>query len=381
MIRADTGGGEPFRELKTQRQVIEKEALKTENKQAVLNIPDTERWYRLVTENITDVIWTVNVDSPTRLNYISPSVTKLLGYTVEEAMNTTMEEVFTPDSYVRAMQALLLEIGRIDKKHPDQHWSRTMEIELKRKDGFVVPVEANYSFILGVDGRPVEILTVGRDITERKWAEVQLRQSEAKYSTLVEKGNDGVVIIQDGLLKFANSRMIEITGSPMKEVIDRSFLDFVSPEYQALVLDKYKKRISGEKTASRYEIEILPKEGKRLPVEISGTFIEYEGRPADMVVIRDITERKRDEWQQKEIEEELKTYLENAPDGVYISDLKGVFLYGNKKAEEILGYKREQLVGKTFLKLDLLSPNQLARAGKYWLLMQWVETLAPMNLS
>ena len=101
-----------------------------------------------------------------------------------------------------------------------------------------------------------------------------------------------------------------------------------------------------------------------MPVEISGSAIEHEGRPADLVVIRDITQRREAEKQQKENEEELKTYLENAPDGIYISDLKGIFLYGNKKAEEILGYKREQLVGKTFLKLDLLPPKHLARAGK-----------------
>ena len=83
-----------------------------------------------------------------------------------------------------------------------------------------------------------------------------------------------------------------------------------------------------------------------------------------MVVIRDISERKEAERQQKEIEEELKTYLQNAPDGVYISDLKGVFLYGNKKAEEILGHKKEDLIGSNFLKLNLLPPKYLTKAGK-----------------
>jgi PAS domain S-box-containing protein len=60
----------------------------------------------------------------------------------------------------------------------------------------------------------------------------------------------------------------------------------------------------------------------------------------------------------------LRAYLESAPDGIYINDLKGTFLYGNKKAEEIMGYKREELIGKSFLKLELLPGKHLAKAGK-----------------
>jgi PAS domain S-box-containing protein len=365
MIGTNTNKDDLIKKLETlQHRVTELEELESKHKQAESAMPNNQTIYNLLAENTTDLIWKVNVDSPNRLNYISPSITNLLGYTVEEAMSTTMEGIFTPESYIKAMEVLLQEIACIDKKYFDQHQSIRLELEAIHKNGLVVPIEVNFSFILGNERRPVEILAVGRDITERKLAEAQLRQSESKYHSLVEKGNDGVVIIQDGVLKFANSRMVDITGSPIEEVIGRSFLDFVSPKYRTLSADKYKKRINGEKTALRYEIELLPKEGRSMPVEISGSVIEHEGRPADMVVIRDITERKKAEQQQKEIEEELKTYLENAPDGVYINDLKGVFLYGNKRAEEILGYKREELVGSNFLKLNLVPSKQLARAGK-----------------
>ncbi len=75
-------------------------------------------------------------------------------------------------------------------------------------------------------------------------------------------------------------------------------------------------------------------------------------------------QRKRLEQALGESEEKLKTYLENAPDGVYISDLKGTFLYGNHKSEEITGYTREELVGKSFLELNILPKKYLARAAK-----------------
>jgi PAS domain S-box-containing protein len=75
-------------------------------------------------------------------------------------------------------------------------------------------------------------------------------------------------------------------------------------------------------------------------------------------------ERKRMEEALRQSEDNLKTYLESAPDGVYLNDSKGKFLYGNKKAEEIIGYEREELIGKSFLKLNLLPAKYLAKAGK-----------------
>jgi len=75
-------------------------------------------------------------------------------------------------------------------------------------------------------------------------------------------------------------------------------------------------------------------------------------------------ERKRAEEALRQSEENLRAYLESAPDGVYLNDLNGTFLYGNKKAEEIMGYNREELVGKSFLKLNILPAKHLAKASK-----------------
>jgi len=77
-----------------------------------------------------------------------------------------------------------------------------------------------------------------------------------------------------------------------------------------------------------------------------------------------ITDRKQMEQALQQSEEKLQTYLESAPDGVYINDLKGTFLYGNKKAEELTGYNREEILGKSFLKLNLLPAKYLAKAGR-----------------
>ena len=131
---------------------------------------------------------------------------------------------------------------------------------------------------------------------ELQMAHETLRESEEKYSNLVEKGNDGIVIIQEGILKFLNSKMAEIIGVSKEEALGKPFNDYVS-ESGKLLLKGNSMRISTEKNSNRYEIEIFSKDGRHIPVEIDFSLIEYQGRQADMAIVRNITERKKAEEQ------------------------------------------------------------------------------------
>jgi PAS domain S-box-containing protein/putative nucleotidyltransferase with HDIG domain len=137
-----------------------------------------EERYRILADNLSDVIWTVSVDSPDRLNFVSPSIARLAGYSVEEAMAKGMEEVFTPGSAKAAMKALTEEVAAENLEGKDPSRSRTLELEMVRSDGSTVPVEVKYSFLRGPEGRPVEILALARDISKHRQA-----QEEAKNAT------------------------------------------------------------------------------------------------------------------------------------------------------------------------------------------------------
>lgn len=142
--------------------------------------------YHVLAENVSDVIWTADVNAPNRVNYMSLSITSLLGYSVEEAMAKSMEEVFEPSSVEAAMKALAEELDMENMERKDLSRSRTLELEMKRNDGSTVPVEVKYSFVRGSDGRPAEIVAVARDVSKRKEAELEIKQSTQQLIRAME---------------------------------------------------------------------------------------------------------------------------------------------------------------------------------------------------
>jgi PAS domain S-box-containing protein len=119
--------------------------------------------------------------------------------------------------------------------------------------------------------------------------EIRLGAAEA----LGRINKDGVAILRGGLIKFVNTRVSKINGFSKRELIEKQFINFVAPEYHEKVLRRYKKRVSYEWAPNRYEIEIISKDSGKIPVEIDASLIEYGGRPADLVVLRDLSEQDR----------------------------------------------------------------------------------------
>ncbi len=131
----------------------------------------------------------------------------------------------------------------------------------------------------------------------------ELLESEKRYSVLVEEARDGVVILQDGKIAFTNKKGPEIFGYSRDEVIGLPFEKLVDEKYRQFVRERYMRRLRGEKKLpATYEIEVIAKSGEGVPVELSTTLINYQGRPADLVIVRDIRERKRLEEERLKLE-------------------------------------------------------------------------------
>ncbi|MDD5641372.1 MAG: PAS domain S-box protein, partial [Syntrophales bacterium] len=148
----------------------------TQRKQAEKALQESERLYRLLAENVSDVIWTADLNL--RLTYISPSVKFLRGFSPEEVMAQSMDEILTAASLETARKTFA-EGMALERSAPDPGKSWTLELEQLRKDGSTVWTEVKASFLRDELGRPAGILGITRDISKRKEAESKLRRREA----------------------------------------------------------------------------------------------------------------------------------------------------------------------------------------------------------
>jgi PAS domain S-box-containing protein len=145
-----------------------------------------------------------------------------------------------------------------------------------------------------------------REITERKNTEAALRESEEKYSTLVEDALMGVYIVKDEKIEFANEKFAQIFGYSRSELSGMQSLTLVHPEDRALVEEIRSKRLQGEQTPAEYEIRGLKKDGETIWVVRSNTLINYKGGLAIAGNVADVTQRKEAEKALRESEKELK---------------------------------------------------------------------------
>lgn len=132
------------------------------------------------------------------------------------------------------------------------------------------------------------------NLFKRRLAESALRQSEEKYRQLVENANDAIFIAQDGRFAFANRRTLEIIECTKEQALASPFISFIHPDDRQLVAENYQRRISGDTTLpSTYSFKVVATSGEVRTVQLNAVIAEWEGRPATLNFVRDITDQVR----------------------------------------------------------------------------------------
>ena len=186
-----------------------------------------------------------------------------------------------------------------------------------------------------------------REVTDRKRAEERLLASQESNRLLIENASEGIVVIQDGVLKFANPKTEELFGCTAQELILRPVADVIHPEDRQAVMEQHLKRLSGEEVALVYQFRIVDKAGNTKWVELNGVLLSWGERPADLCFLRDVTQRKVAEEALHQSEERFRNLVENTSDWVWEVDTTGVYTYVGPRVRNMLGYDPEEVVGKT----------------------------------
>ena len=327
----------------------------TERKRADEALRSSEERYRLLAENATDFIWAM--DMQLQFFYVSPSVTALLGYSVDEAMALTINDLIGPDEAEAAVKTLAEEPDGGEGTGVSN--ARTLEVQLNRKDGSRVWVESKMKYIRDEAGERVGIAGVSREIGQRKRAEEELQESERKLRHLFESVTDGIAAFDVNLLVTeVNQEWLDMHRCQSKaDVLGKSGFVFVAQRDLERAQAHMRTVLEGGSLV-REEYTALTEDGTEFPAEMSGRVLtDAAGKVTGLIaVVRDITERKRAEERVWQSEHKYRTALESARDGILILDAVGCVVDVNETCMTSLGYDtKEQLVGKAAL--ELLAPG------------------------
>ena len=193
---------------------------------------------------------------------------------------------------------------------------------------------------------PKYVMGVTMDITERKRAEGALLASEERFRALAESALVGIYVLQDGMYSYVNPAMARVFGYSVAEMTGMSPREIVQPCDHGMVGQNIRRRITGEVQAIQYEVRGRHKDGSTRDVEVYGTRVEMNGRPALVGTLVDITERKHAEAELRIKEERFRQVAETVGDFLWEVDTKGLYTYASPSVGKILGYAPEELVGR-----------------------------------
>ena len=311
-----------------------------------------EKKYQDFLESADVVTYTVDKDGV--MTYVSPAIESLSGYSPSEVTGRS----FTEFIYQGDLQRSINDCRRILLGYAEKN-----EYRVRAKSGEIRWVCTSGRPLFS-GNRVVGVQGALMDITEGKKREETLVQERELLQALIDNIPD-LVYFKDEKNRFirVNKARAEFSGTTPENMIGKTEFDFFPREqaeaasahdswimkFNKPLVDKVEKIIHVDGTEHWVSVTKIPRHNEK--GQVIGT----------MGISREFTEHKKTQEELKGSIERLKTSFEFAPDGIYLTDLEGTFIDANKAAEQLLGYRREELIGKNFLKLQLLSPDQVRK--------------------
>ena len=309
---------------------------------------ESEQKYRMLTESMKDVVWILDAETRKFL-YVSPSVEKLRGYAPEEVLAGTMADSLEPDQMEKLGPLLRENAEKFRRGEITSDAFFTLELRQPRKHAPPVVTEAVCRFWRNAQTGRLELHGTTRDITDRKRAEDELRESRRRYA--------GLLAHLPGMayrcptdrfqaMDFVSDGCRDLTGYAPEDLVGgaaASFNDLICPEYRDKMAKQWRNALAQRlKAEAEYEIRTRSGETKWVWEQGEGVYDEDNRLVAVEGFIADVTDRKRAGAER----ERLTAAIEQSGDVVLITDAAGTILYVNEAFAKITGYSREEAIGQ-----------------------------------
>ena len=305
----------------------------TQRKQAEQEIRESEERYRATFEQAAVGIAHVALDG--QFLHINQKFCDILGYSRAEMLSVTFQDITYPDD-------LDADLGYKELLLAGEVNTYSMEKRYFHKKGEIVWVIMTVSLLREDSGEPRWFVSVVEDITPRKQIEQALNESEAKYRNLVEQADDGITVIQDEKIVFANRTFAEITGRTFVAILNTPFTEYIPADDVPKIASLYQRRMD-EGTPSISETTIQHKDGSQVEVEFNAGLTIFDGNPAVQVIIRDITARKQAEAALQATEEQFRQLVEQSPMSIQLMTPDGRITKVNQAFMALWGISEDSL--------------------------------------
>ena len=305
-----------------------------------------------------------------------------------DMVEKTLEEIInTP------VTTLIAIIQGNHRSHIEDQYKIRTSGELREDTRYVLPVltESGKQKQFEVFARSIMLggrdatLAITLDITDRIVTEQNLKESEEKFKTIAEKSFLGIVLMQDGLVKYLNAQAAQVYEYSLQEMLDwtsQHFLMKILPEDRVNSGHVFTAHdaVSNNDTVREATFRIISKSGNRKWIQVYSNTVLYQGKSADMIIINDITDRKESELVIAQSELKYRQLFEQSAEGILLMDHKGTFFECNSTAEKILNLEKNDIIGKNFKDFQQYLLTDLSFARSYLRLANQGQATEPFEL-
>lgn len=299
--------------------------------------------YQFISDHIQDVLWVMDLESQ-KFTYVSPSVEKLRGFTVEEVLQQSMQDSMTSESFESVTSIVKENLPLFLAGKP--LGNKPIRIDQMCKDGSIVPTEVSANYAFDLNGK-VQVIGITRDISERLYAEEQIRQINKNYRLIADNTDDVIWVwdIQANKYTYISPSVQKMHGLSPEEGLTKDVTEVLVPEsvkkVNQLVEDNLSLLMQGKPAPSvTLELDQFRKDGSTFPTDTTINFALNEaGSPVLIGITRDITFRKQAELAIYESQAKLKAAFSNMLDAIAIIDTKGNIIEINEAYAALHRYK------------------------------------------